>query len=109
MSFVAQQSLGADGAKTDKINASESYAGEITVHIHGTFNLTITVYGMVNPDIADGSRAVIDATNQAGGAAASTITAAGIYRIAAAGLHVQLEVTAWTSGAALVDLVPSVG
>ncbi len=109
MSFVAQQSLGADGATTDKINASDSYAGEITVHIHGTFNLTITVYGMVDPEIADGSRAAIDAVNQAGGAAASTITVAGIYRIAAAGLHVQLEVTTYVSGTALIDLVPSVG
>ncbi len=109
MSFVATQTLSANGEKTAKINASDSYAGEIVVHVRGDLVGTITVYGMVNPGVSDGDREVIDAENMAGGAKGTTITTQGIFRISAAGLHVQLEITAWTSGAADIDLVPSVG
>jgi len=109
MSSVATQTLGADGDKTDKINASDSFAGDITVHVRGDLIGTITVYGMVDPDVSDGDREAIDATNLNGGAAATTITTQGIFRIPAAGLHVQLEITTYSSGDALIDIVPSVG
>ena len=109
MSFVATQSLTAVNIMTDKVNASDSFAGDLTFHIRGTFVGTITFWGMVDPGVVDGDRVALAAENLAGGTKATTTTAKGLFRVIAAGLHVQLEMTAYTSGTALIDLMPSVG
>ncbi len=109
MSFVATQSLGVANAKTDKINASDSFAGDLTFHIRGTFTGTITFYAMIDPEVVDGDRVAIDVENLNDGVKATTTTVVGLFRAVAAGLHVQLEMTTYGSGTALVDVLPSVG
>ncbi len=83
-------------------------AGDITIALHGIGALTVTFFGKL-PDMANADRVAIQATNLNSGSAATTATANGLYRINAAGLQVQVEITAYTSGSVQVRGMPTVG
>jgi hypothetical protein len=107
---IAQQSLGALNAATAWVTPSEGFAGQIVFQISGTFSGTLTFQGTVQPTVGTPAVGTIQATKLDDGTAVTTATAAGLFRVDASGLTgVRAKMTAYTSGAALADVLPVIG
>ena len=102
---VAEQSLVANES-TKPLDASKIYAGRITFQIKGTWVGTVTFYGTMDESTTD---VAIQATNLATGAASTTTTGNGIFRIDASGLTQFFVKFTRTSGTVVVIMQPVIG
>lgn len=104
--FVDPQTFTANGQSRGVVQATDQYAGTVTYQLTGTFTATIEWQGTI-----DGTNFVaIQATNLNSGTAATTATAAGLYRIDATGLRlVRGTTTAYTSGTATLSAAAAIG
>ena len=109
MTLLRVDALGALNDETEEVQVSDAVTGQIGFQIEGTFVGTITIYGTLH-DGTSPTWVAIQAVNRADGVAATTIAAAAILVVDAAGLlKVKLEMTAYTSGTANVRKLPHIG
>lgn len=105
MGYPVTKSLGVADAATDPADSSEN-AGAVAFQITGTFVGTITFESTI-----DGTNYVATmAYPAASETGTTTTTTPGIWRVHnAAGLRVRARMSAYTSGAAIVSVLTTMG
>jgi len=106
MAQPKQDTLGAVNDVTEELSASDAVTGHVGFQITGTFTATITFEGTINGT----DWQTVAATKREDLTAAPTATAPGLFVVDMAGLlKTRARMSAWTSGAALVNKQVNIG
>jgi hypothetical protein len=99
--------LGVAEAATDPLNVSDTYPGDVTVQIVGTWVGTITFEASI--DLTNWVAVLVTNVTTEAVPTGSTTTANGIFRIPATGMYVRARMSAYTSGTANIFQKPTMG